>query len=274
MFYLTIKVWIGHYTDQKNLAQEENMKFFQTLVKSLLILTILITPISTFALEDEVIVTVASDATWPPMEMLNDEKHLIGFDVDFMNAVAQEGGFKVLIENTAWDGIFAGVETGKYDAIISSVTITDKRKKAYDFSEPYINAGQVLVVPVASTATVLSDMSGKQVGAQIGTTGAFEIQKVKSVTLKSYDELGLAFEDMVAGRIDGIVCDTPIAANYALQKAEYKGKFKIAGEPFTEEYYGIVVKKGNAKLLEMINKGIKAVQEKGIDEQLKTKWLK
>jgi polar amino acid transport system substrate-binding protein len=79
---------------------------------------------------------------------------------------------------------------------------------------------------------------------------------------------------MAAGRIDGVVCDTPIAANYALQKANYKGKFKIAGKSFTEENYGIVVKKGNKALLDLINKGIKAVQAKGIDKQLEKKWLK
>jgi len=219
------------------------------------------------------VVTVASDATWPPMEMIDENKNLVGFDIDYMNAVAKEAGFKAVIKNTAWDGIFAGIGVGKYDAIISSVTITDKRKKAMDFSIPYVNAGQVLVVPVASSAKVIADLKGKTLGAQIGTTGAMEIKKVKGVELKSYDEIGLTFEDMAAGRIDGVVCDTPIAANYALQKDSYKGKFKIVGKPFTQEHYGIVVKKGNKALVELINKGIKAVQAKGIDKQLEKKWL-
>ena len=231
-------------------------------------------PGSVFADEAEKVITVASDATWPPMEMIDENKNLVGFDIDYMNAIAKEAGFKVDIKNTAWDGIFAGIEVGKYDAIISSVTITDKRKKAMDFSMPYVNAGQVLVVPAASSAKVVADLKGKKVGAQIGTTGAMEIKKVKGVELKSYDEIGLTFEDMAAGRIDGVVCDTPIAANYALQKASYKGQFKIAGEPFTQENYGIAVKKGNKDLVDLLNKGIKAVQAKGIDKQLEKKWLK
>ena len=225
------------------------------------------------AAEDQKVVTVASDATWPPMEMIDENKNLVGFDIDYMNAVAKEAGFKAVIKNTAWDGIFAGIEVGKYDAIISSVTITDKRKKAMDFSLPYVNAGQVLVVPAASSAKVVADLKGKTLGAQIGTTGAMEIKKVDGVTLKSYDEIGLTFEDMAAGRIDGVVCDTPIAANYALQKESYKGKFKIVGQPFTQENYGIVVKKGNTELVELLNKGIKAVQAKGIDKELEKKWL-
>ncbi len=219
-------------------------------------------------------ITVATDATWPPMEMVDENKNIVGFDIDFLTAVANEAGFEVTFKNTAWDGIFAGIAAGKYDAIISSVTITEERQKTMDFSLPYINAGQILVVTKDSKALKLADLKGSKVGAQIGTTGSFEIKKTEGVELKAYDEIGLAFEDMAAGRISGIVCDTPVAANYALQREEYKEKFKIVGEPFTDEYYGVVVRKGNKKLLDLINKGIKAVQEKGINKQLEKKWLR
>jgi len=220
-------------------------------------------------------IVVATDATWPPMEMVDKDKNIVGFDIDFLNAVAQEAGFKVEFKNTAWDGIFGGLDLGNYDAVISSVTITDERKQNYDFSLPYINAGQVLTVPKdLEGVTSLADMAGKAVGAQIGTTGAMEVKKVQGVDAKNYDEIGLAFEDMAAGRIQGVVCDTPVAADYALQREEYKDKFMIVGEPFTEESYGVVVKKGNQELLDLLNKGIQAVQAKGIDKELQDKWLR
>ena len=220
-------------------------------------------------------ITVATDATWPPMEMVDTSKNIVGFDIDLMKAIAKEAGVEVVFKNTAWDGIFGGLDAGKYDAIISSVTITDERKKQYDFSEPYINIGQILVVPkTVKNVKTLSDMKGKKVGAQIGTTGAFEVKKASGVELKTYDEVGLAFEDMAAGRINGVVCDEPTAANFALQRAEYKEKFQIVGETFTKESYGIVVKKGNKELLNMLNKGIAAVKSKGIDGQLKKKWVR
>jgi polar amino acid transport system substrate-binding protein len=192
-----------------------------------------------------------------------------------MKAVAKAGGFEVEFKNTAWDGIFAGLATDKYDAIISSVTITEERKKEMDFSKPYINAGQILVVQKSSKGvTKLEQLKKKTVGAQIGTTGAFEIEKVKGVTPKTYDEIGLAFEDLVNGRIAGIVCDTPVAANYALQNDKYKGKLKIVGEPFTQEFYGVVVKKGNAALLDMINKGIDKVVGTKQYSEFEKKWLR
>ncbi len=100
-----------------------------------------------------------------------------------------------------------------------------------------------------------------------------EIKKVSGVELKTYDEIGLAFEDMAAGRISGVVCDTPVAANFALQRKEYKEKFRIVGKPFTEEFYGIVVKKGNKELLDLINNGIKSVKSKGLDKAIEKRWL-
>ncbi len=219
---------------------------------------------------------VATDATWPPMEFVDEgTKEIIGFDIDFMNEVAKAGGFTVEFKNTAWDGIFAGLAAGKYDAIISSVTITEERKKEMDFSDSYINAGQVLIVQKeTSGVTVLADLKGKTVGAQIGTTGSFEVEKVSGVTLKTYDEIGLAFEDLVNGRLEGVVADTPVAADFALQNESYKGKLKIVGESFTEEYYGIAVQKGNTEALEAINRGIAKVVGTATFERLEKKWLR
>ena len=212
------------------------------------------------------------------MEMVDTNKNIVGFDIDLMTAAAKAGGFAVEFKNTAWDGIFAGLENGKYDAVMSSVTINDERKKTMDFSIPYINAGQILVVKSeVSGVTKLDDLKGKTVGAQIGTTGAFEIDKVKAadkINEKTYDDIGLAFEDLVNGRIDAVVCDNPTAANYALQNDKYKGKLKIVGDRFTEEYYGVAVKKGNTKVLDVINAGLKKVLDAGDNKAIEDKWLK
>jgi len=223
-------------------------------------------------------IVIATDATFPPMEMVDESKAIVGFDVDLMTAAAKAGGFTVEFKNTAWEGIFAGLAAGKYDAVMSSVTITDERKKEMDFSIPYVNAGQILVVRTEVTGvTTLTDLAGKTLGAQIGTTGAFEIEKVKdanNIEEKTYDDIGLAIADLANGRLDGVVCDTPVAAQYALQSKEYKGKLKIVGEQFTEEYYGVAVKKGNQKLLDVINAGLKKVLDAGDNKAIEAKWLK
>jgi polar amino acid transport system substrate-binding protein len=219
-------------------------------------------------------IVIAQDATWPPMEFVDESKQIIGFDTDYMKAAAKEAGFEAVFKNVAWDGIFAGLDSGQYDAVCSSVTITDERKKAMDFTIPYFKVRQALVVPKTSSAKTLEEMKGKTLGGQIGTTGYFAIKKVEGITPKSYDEIGLAMEDLFNGRIDGVVCDDPVAAQYALQKAEYAAKLKIAAVLDTgDEFYGVAVKKGNKEVLELLNKGIKAVQDKGLDKALRTKWI-
>jgi polar amino acid transport system substrate-binding protein len=243
-----------------------------------IVLASLLLTVASCAKKEPAKITIATDATWPPMEMVDTSKNIVGFDIDLMAAAAKAGGFAVEFKNTAWDGIFAGLENGKYDAVMSSVTINDERKKTMDFSIPYINAGQILVVKAdVSGVTKLDDLKGKTVGAQIGTTGAFEIDKVKAadkINEKTYDDIGLAFEDLVNGRIAAVVCDNPTAANYALQNDKYKGKLKIVGDRFTEEYYGVAVKKGNAKVLDVINAGLKKVLDAGGNKAIEDKWLK
>lgn len=220
-------------------------------------------------------IVFASDATWPPMEYLDESKNVVGFDVDVANAIARVLGIEITVRNTAWDGIFAGLGNGQYDAVISSVTITEERKQTMDFSDPYVNAGQVIIVRSGTEGiATLADLAGKTAGAQIGTTGAGEITKAANITLKSYDELGLAIEDLANGRIDAVICDTPIAADYVLKREEYREKLKIVGDPFTEEFYGIAVAKGNTELLARINEALKAIRESGELKALEDKWLR
>jgi polar amino acid transport system substrate-binding protein len=217
---------------------------------------------------------IASDATWPPMEFVDENKNIVGFAPEMMKAIADAAGFDVEIRNTAWDGIFAGLAAGNYDAICSSVTITEERKQTMDFSEPYVNAGQVLVVAkTLNGVSTLKDMVGKKVGAQIGTTGAIEIQKVSGVELATYDEVGLAFEDLANGRIAGVVADNPIAADFALQNPKFKDKLKIVGAPFTDEWLGIAVRKGDTKTLALINDGLAKIKANGKLEEIAKKWL-
>jgi polar amino acid transport system substrate-binding protein len=220
-------------------------------------------------------ITVGTDATWPPMEFINADKELVGFDIDLMNRIAEEAGFEVEFQNTAWDGIFAGLGAGEYDAVISSVTITEERQETMDFSEPYVDAGQVLIVRQETEGvTTLDDLEGEPVGAQIGTTGAIAVQDHGGPELQTYDEIGLAVADLANGRIEAAVADTPVAANYALQNEEYSDTLEIVGEPFTDEQYGIAVQKGNDAVLEVINEGLRAAKEDGYIEELENKWLR
>ena len=217
-------------------------------------------------------ITVATDATWPPFEMVDETtKEFIGFDIDLMKAIAAEAGFQVEFVNVGWDALLAGMATGQYDAACSAMTITDERKQAFDFSEPYYNAGQLIAVAVNNEVIRgPADLVGKVTGAQLGTTGAIHVETIAGATLKNYDSIDLAFLDLINGQIDAVVADNPLVVGYV---TKYAGKIKTVGQPFTDEFYGIAVKKNAPEILNAINAGLKAVLAKGIIAQLEAKWL-
>ena len=218
-------------------------------------------------------IKVATDATWPPFEMVNEEtKKLEGFDIELMEAIAKEAGLEIEWVNVSWDPLLAGMATGQYDAAVSAMTITEDRKEKFNFSEPYYNAGQLIAVQLDNTdIDEPADLVGKTVGAQLGTTGAIEVEKIEGATLKTYDDIGQAFMDLINGQIDAVVADSPLVYGYVGKNA---GKIKAVGQPFTDEFYGIAVRKGADDLLAKINKGLAAVKQKGLIEQLNDKWVK
>ena len=217
-------------------------------------------------------VLVATDATWPPFESVNEQtKEIEGFDIDLMTAIAEEADLEIEFVNVAWDPLLAGIAQCQYDAAISAMTITEERAKQFLFSDPYFEAGQIVTVHIDNTDITDKDaLSGKVVGAQIGTTGSFEVEKIEGATLKTYDDIGLAYQDLMNRQIDAIVADNPLALGYVGANPD---KLKTAGEVFTEENYGIAVCKTKADLVAKINAGLKAVKQEGLIEELVEKWL-
>jgi polar amino acid transport system substrate-binding protein len=215
-------------------------------------------------------VRVATDATWPPFESVNDQKQIEGFDIDLFKAIAEKEGLELEFINVGFDPLLAGMAQGTYDAAISSITITDERKKDMLFSDPYYAAGQMVAVRKDNTTiTGISNLAGN-VGAQIGTTGAMEVEKVAAAKLKTYDDIGLAFQDLINGQIDAVVVDNWLALGYVARNAD---KLKTVGERFTSENYGIAVAKGKTDLLAKINSGLAKVKSEGLIETLSKKWI-
>ena len=217
-------------------------------------------------------VTIATDATWPPFEYVNeDTKEIVGFDIDLIKAIAEKEDIEIEILNVAWDPLLAGVATCQYDAAISSVSITPERAEEMLFSESYFQVGQLVVVHWDNTdIESKDDLAGKDAGAQIGTTGAFAIEDIDGATLKTFDDIGLAFQDLINGQIDAVVCDNPLAYGYIGNNPD---KLKSVGSVFTSEEIGIAVCKNNPELLEKINSGLESVMAEGLIEQLIDKWL-
>lgn len=217
---------------------------------------------------------IATNAEFAPMEFVDQAKNLTGFDIELIKAIAADQKFEIVFQNVAWDGIFAGLEAGQYDAIISSVTITDERKQKYDFSDGYFEANQAIVVLIDNKdITDEKALTGKRVGVQIETTGAFAVRAL-GIDPKQYDGPDLALQDLVNGNLDAVVVDTPVAADYALQAEQFKGKLKIVSEIATNETYGLVVQKGDPKgILPLFNAGLANLKASGSYDSLYEKWF-
>lgn len=216
----------------------------------------------------------ASDCTWPPMEFLDSDKQIVGFTSDLVHAMAELGTFKAKITNVAWDNIFPGLAAGQYDVVSSSVTITEERKVTMDFSDPYFEVKQACLVQKGSPIAVEADLKGKKIGAQIGTTGHFAAQRVEAAEPKSYDEIGLAVEDLYNGALDAVICDNPVAANFALQNEKYKNSLELVFLLASDkaEYLGWAVKKGDAKgILPVLNDALAKVKASGKYDEIYAK---
>ena len=220
-------------------------------------------------------IVFAVDATYPPMEMVDANKNIVGFGPDVVMAIGKAAGFNPILKNTAWDGIFAGLAGGKYDAIASSVSITEERKNTMDFTDPYFEVKQGVITAKDAGIKSLADLDGKIIASQIGTTGYFVCKKIEGATAKSYDEIGLAVEDLYNGRLDAVIADDTVASNYALQHEQYSKKLTLAFllESDTPEYLGIAVNKGNTEVQDLINKGLAAIKANGEYDKIYAKWF-
>jgi polar amino acid transport system substrate-binding protein len=221
-------------------------------------------------------IKVGTDATFKPMEY-KDEKTgaIIGFDVDMFNAICAELGCTATFENVAFDGILVGLGAKKYDVVVSSVTVTDGRKKEYLFSDPYINAGQIVAVRADEKVILGAETITKtsRIGVQLGTTGEEEGKKISQkvgASVKSYDDITLAFADLAANRLDCVINDSPITADYIASNPN--AKLKTVGKVFTEEYYGIVFRQADTALQTQVNAALKKITASGKLTELMKKW--
>ncbi len=214
------------------------------------------------------VLTVGSDTTWPPMEYTEGDK-IVGFDVDLAQAIADKLGLKLDFQSTAWDGIVSALATHKFDTVISSMTITEEKKKEVNFSDPYFNTDQAAVTKEGSGVDTVEKMDGKTIGAQIATTGEIEAKKIKGCEVKSYDDILMAFEDLKAGRIDAVMADSYLSYSYAAENEGYEVGFVVN----TGEKLGIAFAKESTNLLAAVNGALKTLMDDGTYDSIYEKWF-
>lgn len=217
-------------------------------------------------------IIVATDANYPPFESINQyTDQLIGYDIDLMDAIADKLQFTVEYVNLPFDAMLAGVADCTYDVAISGISITEDREQYMFFSDPYINAGQVVLV-LKSNVTIKNknDLDGRVVGALAFSNGELEVQSMPNVTLNSYSALSSGLDDLDSGKIEALIIDYPTAMTMVGLYPDY---LKIAGPTFTDEYYGIAVCKNTPILMNQINAALAELASEGVLTDLEQKWF-
>ena len=223
------------------------------------------------AKKEALVLKVGTDTTYPPMEYKDVHTgRIVGFDIDLMDSLAARIEYRVEYIEVPFDGVVAGLKTGKYDAIISSFTITPEREAEVDFTRPYMNAGQSIAVRVGEEKVgSFADLKGKKIGAQLGTTGEKLAGSVPDAEVVSFDAISAAFIDLENGKLDAIINDRPVSARFvALKKTA-----RLLDTTLTSENYGIALRKGDPRV-EKFNAVLAELETSGVLRALEEKWFK
>lgn len=205
---------------------------------------------------------VLTNAEFPPYEYQGDGNEVVGIDIDMSQAIADAMGVELEVVNMDFDGLIPALNGGKGDIVAAGMTVTDERKESVDFSDPYAKAMQLIIVNEGNTdISGESDLAGKIVGVQLGTTGDIYVEEnIDVAELKQYKSGLDAATDLKNGRLDAIVIDklpaeSIVNANSGLVTIEMAGA--------DDEEYAIAVKKGDETLLKEINEIIAQLEADG-----------
>ena len=218
-------------------------------------------------------ITVASDIAYPPFEF-EKKGEPVGFDIDLMSEIGKRAGFTPEFQNVTFDGIIPGLGNNLYDAGLSSFTITKAREQKVDFSDPYFNADQSLMVQSGSPIKSVDDIGDGTVGVQLGTTGelkAKEFEQQGKITgeVRTFDTITDAFAALENGQIEAVINDFPVSAYKANQS---DGTLQVVQTFPTGEQYGIAFPQ-DSDLLEPTNKALEEIKKDGTYAEIYEKWL-
>ena len=213
--------------------------------------------------------TAANDANYAPQSVVKKDGSLVGFDVDTAKKVGDLLGLNVKFQNPAWDSIPTGLQTGRFDVSIGSMTITAERQKTLDFTGPYYYAPAVIITRVGTPGLdTVASLDGKTIGTSAGSTYYDWLQASTKAKIKSYDSSVTAMTDLARKRLDGVMTAAPTA-----QQAIAAGQpFQITGKPFFYEDLGMAIKKGEPDWLALLDYAVKTMHADGSLTAMSTHW--
>ena len=220
---------------------------------------------------DGQVFTVGTNAEFPPFEYVGDDGEPDGFDVALIKAVGEKLGMEVKVENMEFDSLVSSIGN-RIDAAIAGMTVTDERKEQVDFSNPYYEAVQYVIVAADSDIATADDLKNKTIGSQLGTTGMFLSEDIEGATPQTYNRAIDAVNDLVNGRVDLVIIDKNPAQVF---ETKFEGKVKIidgAEFGFETEEYAIALPKGS-DMVEKVNQALDDLKADGTFDKLVAEYI-
>jgi arginine transport system substrate-binding protein len=220
------------------------------------------------------VIHFATEATYPPFEFINAAGQIQGFDIDIAKALCKKMRTNnCFFSNQAFNSLIPSLKLGKFDAIISALGITQERQKQVAFTDSYYEPASSFIAPLAKHYT-LAMIPGKIVGVQTGSTMEIYLQDKygNKVQKKTYPSIQDAFLDLIAGRVDVVLADTPIANDWLKQENHHES-YGIVDKPIVDAAhfgagFGIAVRKDEKELLDALNKALVEIKKDGTYEKI------
>lgn len=216
--------------------------------------------------------TVCSDIPYPPFEMQQGGSYT-GFDLDLMREIAKGLDLKMQVQDTGFDALQSGLtlNADQCDIAASAMTITKDREKNLDFTDPYYDSKQSLLVPTGSDVRSIDDLAGKKVGVQQGTTGKSytEQNAPDGAEIVSFPSDGEMYQAIKAGQVDALLQDLPVNLEH-----QQDGGFTVVEEYSTGEQYGFAVKQGNTEVRDAVNQQLDRLRQDGTYQKIYDSYFK
>lgn len=217
------------------------------------------------------VLVVGTNAAFPPFEYVGDDGQPDGFDIALIKAIGEKLGMEVEVQDMEFEALVMAIGT-KIDAAIAGMTIDEDRLRVVDFSDPYYDAVQYVIIPKGSDIAKAEDLENKTIGVQLGTTGNFTADEIEGATVQTYNKGVDAVNDLINGRLDAVIIDKNPALVFVGKYADKLEALDGAQFEFETEQYAIALPKGS-EMVEKVNQALAELKEDGTFDALVAQYI-